>query len=153
LGGAQFDDVTENGGDVYGGMTYDANKAIVHLLAGNAGGGFSVAPENRQGLGAASASMGMGAQGSNPARVWHLNDQRLGVTDDNLRTAFAGSNPNQVAFAGDLAELNAVLAELPQALAQNGGWFRATGGFGSIDSAGPNLDSYGGGFMAGYDRQ
>jgi uncharacterized protein with beta-barrel porin domain len=154
-----FGSVTQNGGAAFGGVTYGTNDVTLALnnatltSGGGGGGGITIAPENGQVFGATTSSMVLGAQAANRALFGHLNDQRLGVSDDNLRTAFAGNNPNQVAFAGDLAELNAILAELPQALAQNGGWFRATGGFGSIDASGPDLDSYGGGFMAGYDRQ
>lgn len=154
-----FDGITETGGKFASVVDFsDTNKVTVTLedgSSGSGGGTVEVAPENGQVMGAAVNTAVMGAQVSTQALFGHLNDRRLGTTDDSLRTAFAGSNPNQVAFAGDLAELNAVLAELPQALAQNGGWFRATGGFGSIDgnNGAPGLDSYGGGFMAGYDRQ
>ena len=148
-----FGTVTDGSGGAYS-VNYDLNNVSLVLNSGTSGGGPTVvAPQNGQIFGATTSIMVLGAQASNRALFGHLNDRRLGVSDDNLRTAFAGSNPNQLAFAGDLAGLNAVLAELPQALARHGGWFRATGGFGSIDAAGPDLDSYGGGFMAGYDRQ
>ncbi len=155
LGGSTFGAVTQNGGGVYGGVSYGLNNVMLGVNNGSIG-GFSVAPTNGQVIGATSVSMVQGAQASNRALFGHLSDRRGGGSnDDNLRTAFAGSNPNQVAFGGDLAGLNAVLASLPEALAQQGGWFRATGGFGSIDGSGgvPGVYSHGGGFMAGYDYQ
>ncbi|TXH37154.1 MAG: autotransporter outer membrane beta-barrel domain-containing protein [Rhodospirillaceae bacterium] len=157
LNNSRFDPVVQqNGGGAYGGIDYDATDVTLHVLDGSdSGGTVTVAPENGQVMGSTSTTVVLGAQASTRALFGHLNDRRLGTTDDSLRTAFAGSNPKQLAFAGDLAELNEVLAELPQALAQNGGWFRAIGGFGSIDgnNGASDINSYGGGFMAGYDRQ
>ncbi len=155
LGGSTFGTVTQSG--VTGldpRLSYTATDALLSIT-GN--GSFSVAPSNGQIIGSTSVSMVQGAQAANRALFGHLSDRRGDGNggDDNLRTAFAGSNPNQVAFGGDLAGLNAVLASLPEALAQQGGWFRATGGFGSIDGSGgvPGVYSHGGGFMAGYDYQ
>jgi uncharacterized protein with beta-barrel porin domain len=47
-----------------------------------------------------------------------------------------------------------MLADLPDAMARMGGWFRALGGFASLNgSAGaPGFDTQGGGFLAGIDR-
>jgi outer membrane autotransporter protein len=105
-------------------------------------------------IGAATGSLVTGTQIATQSLFDHLSDQRFGTEDDALHTAFAGSNPAQAAFAGDMAALNDLVACLPQALAKNGGWFRGLGGFGNIDSSNgaPGVDSYGGGFMAGYDR-
>jgi outer membrane autotransporter protein len=49
--------------------------------------------------------------------------------------------------------LNDAVAQLPDAMAQLGGWFRAIGSFASLSSSSvPGVDTQGGGFIAGLDR-
>ncbi len=162
LSGTRFATVAQNGGAIFNDITYDPNNVMLMVNAsslggGGTGGGFTVAPQNGQVIGATTASLVQGAQAASRTLFGHLSDRRLGAVGktgtDDLRTAFAGSDPTQqAAFGGDLAGLNAVVAALPEALARHGGWFRATGGFGNIDGGSlHDVDSHGGGFMAGYD--
>ena len=84
----------------------------------------------------------------------HLSGAHSGTGSDTIETALAGTSPTQLAFNGGAMHLNDAVAQLPDAMAQLGGWFRATGSFANLSgtNAVPGVDSQGGGFMAGLDR-
>jgi uncharacterized protein with beta-barrel porin domain len=148
-----FSSMTSNAGFATTLDTTDSQAVRVDLGGGTVS-SMTVAPTDGHIFGAATSSLIAGTQIANASLFDHLSDARLGIEDDAERTAAAGGNPAEAAFAGDMAALNNIVACLPQALAKNGGWFRALGGFGNIDGShgAPGIDSYGGGFMAGYDR-
>jgi fibronectin-binding autotransporter adhesin len=90
---------------------------------------------------------------ANATLAQHLDQAGQGV--DGMFTATANLVPTQVAFAGGAEALSGMLAQLPDQLAMNGGWFRATGTFANVSSQGnaAGFHSSGGGFLAGFDRQ
>jgi outer membrane autotransporter protein len=64
------------------------------------------------------------------------------------------TTPTQVAFAGTADQLAGLLPEIPQAVGQMGGWFKAIGSFASLDGSitTPGFDTQAGGFLAGFDK-
>jgi fibronectin-binding autotransporter adhesin len=95
----------------------------------------------------------LGGQQANDTLLGHLAGAHSGTGSDTIETALAGTTPTQVAFNGGAAHLSDAVAQLPDAMAQMGGWFRATGTFASLSSSRvPGVDTQGGGFMAGLDR-
>jgi outer membrane autotransporter protein len=94
-----------------------------------------------------------GGQQANDVLLGHLAGAHSGTGSDTIETALASTSPTQLAFNGGAMHLNDAVAQLPDAMAQMGGWFRATGTFASLSSASvPGVDTQGGGFMAGLDR-
>jgi fibronectin-binding autotransporter adhesin len=95
----------------------------------------------------------LGGQQANTLLLGHLADNHSGTGSDTIETALAGTSPTQLAFNAGAMHLNDAVAQLPDAMAQLGGWFRATGTFASLSSSSlPGVDTQGGGFMAGLDR-
>jgi fibronectin-binding autotransporter adhesin len=93
-----------------------------------------------------------GAYVANNTLFQHL--EQVGLGTDETLTAAAASAPIQVAFTGSTAELGTLVASLPEQLARYGGWFRATGQFGSVaaSSTETGFDAQAGGFLGGLDR-
>jgi fibronectin-binding autotransporter adhesin len=67
--------------------------------------------------------------------------------DMQMQLASLGGNTN-------LAAIEQVAQVLPQAISDNGGWFRGIGSFASVDHSGmaPGFNANSAGFLAGYDR-
>ncbi|HXE30143.1 MAG TPA: autotransporter domain-containing protein, partial [Stellaceae bacterium] len=112
-----------------------------------------VRPTNDTIFSSLNTSVLLGGQQANTMLLGHLSDNHSGTGSDTIETALASTNPTQLAFNGGAMHLNDAVAQLPDAMAQFGGWFRAVGNFASLSSASvPGVDTQGGGFMAGLDR-
>ena len=73
----------------------------------------------------------------------------LGASPANMQMQLASLSGN-----ANFAAIEQVAQALPQAISDNGGWFRGVGSFASVDHSGvaPGFNANSGGFLAGYDR-
>lgn len=82
----------------------------------------------------------------------HLDD--MGQGNDSVKNALAGAAPMQISMNGGLQQLAQLGSQLPNALAQSGGWVRGIGAFQSArdQGAAAGYSASGGGFLAGIDH-
>jgi fibronectin-binding autotransporter adhesin len=113
-----------------------------------------VAPTNDTIFTALSSAALLAAQQANGALLTHMGELHLGTGSPKVQTALASTTPTQVAFAGTADQLADLLPEIPQAVGQMGGWFKAIGSFASLDGSisTPGFDTQAGGFLAGFDK-
>ena len=113
-----------------------------------------VAPTNDTIFTALSTAALLAAQQANGALLTHMGELHLGTGSPKVQTALAATTPTQVAFAGTADQLADLLPEIPQAVGQMGGWFKAIGSFASLDGSisTPGFDTQAGGFLAGFDK-
>ena len=144
-----FSTVTSNAPGLAQSLAYSATEVDL-----SASGSFTLAPTTDSVFSSLDTSALLGGQQANDTLLGHLSDSHSGTGSDTIETSLAGTTPTRLAFAGGAQHLSDAVAQLPDALAQLGGWFRATGTFASLagTSAMPGLDTQGGGFMAGLDR-
>jgi fibronectin-binding autotransporter adhesin len=124
-------------------VSYLANEVDVTLISNGAGSLASTLDLQQSVFG--------NTRLANATLARHLDQAGQGM--DGVFTATAATMP-QMAFAGG-TELNGMLAQLPDKLAQYGGWFRATGTFANVNSQGSTggFHASTGAFLAGFDRQ
>lgn len=93
------------------------------------------------------------AQEANASLLRYLDDLHSGIGSATTHTSNAPTAPRQIAQGG--GDLSGIVANLPDAVAQMGGWFRAIGDFASLSGSRgmSGFDTQGGGFIAGIDRQ
>ena len=112
---------------------------------------MTVAPTNDTGFVGLGNAMLINTHVANSALLSHLTNR--GRDGETPQSSLSGTQPVKVAFDGG-ARMNGMLAQLPDAIAEMGGWFRAIGNFSSLSGAGnvPGFDTQGGGFLAGIER-
>ncbi len=101
-------------------------------------------------------------QGGQQANNWLLNQigSHFGANDAGSFGANFAPPPGmqmqlaQLGSGSNLAAISEIAEALPQAVADQGGWFRGIGSFGSVNgsSVAPGFTADSGGFMAGVDR-
>jgi outer membrane autotransporter protein len=113
-----------------------------------------VAPTDDRVFGAVRTGALLQGQQANNTLLGHLADLHSGTGGDTAEAALATTSPAQLAFNGGAQRLNGMVAQLPDAMARLGGWFRAMGTFASLDGSdgAPGFNTQGGGFLAGIDR-
>jgi fibronectin-binding autotransporter adhesin len=126
----------------------------VALAVDPTGGPVIVAPTNDTIFTALSTAALLAAQQANGALLTHMGELHLGTGSPKVQTALASATPTQVAFTGTADQLADLLPEIPQAVGQMGGWFKAIGSFASLDGSisTPGFDTQAGGFLAGFDK-
>jgi fibronectin-binding autotransporter adhesin len=132
-------------------VTYSPTDVTLNL---ESGGPIIVAPTNDTIFTALSTAALLAAQQANGALLTHMGELHLGTGSPKVQTALAATAPTQVAFAGTADQLADLLPEIPQAVGQMGGWFKAIGSFASLDGSitTPDFDTQAGGFLAGFDK-
>jgi fibronectin-binding autotransporter adhesin len=134
-------------------VTYSPTDVTLDLASGS-GPPVIVAPTNDTIFTALSTAALLAAQQANGALLTHMGELHLGTGSPKVQTALASTAPTQVAFAGTADQLADLLPEIPQAVGQMGGWFKAIGSFASLDGSitTPGFDTQAGGFLAGFDK-
>ncbi len=101
----------------------------------------------------------LGGQQANATVLGYLSELHNGnAPTAAVHTALASTAPTQLGQGGTPGEIaqdfTGLLSELPDAMAQMGGWFRATGNFASLNGSAsvPGFTTQSGGFLAGIDR-
>ena len=132
-------------------VTYSPTDVTLNL---EGGGPIIVTPTNDTIFTALSTAALLAAQQANTALLTHMGELHLGTGSPKVQTALASTTPTQVAFAGTADQLADLLPEIPQAVGQMGGWFKAIGSFASLDGSisTPGFDTQAGGFLAGFDK-
>jgi fibronectin-binding autotransporter adhesin len=84
----------------------------------------------------------------------HLDEEQFGGSADQTETALAGTQPIQLAFNGQLAQLNTLGGALPDVMKKYGGWIRGIGSFTNVhgQNTAPGYSSSGGGVLTGFDQ-
>ncbi len=121
------------------------------------GGAITVAPTNDTVFTAITTTLVQNAQQANGIVLDRL-AARLGATGDSA-AAFASLTtapgmPLAQRGASNLATVEGIATALPQAIVEQGGWFRGIGSFGSTNGNGtaPGFSVEHGGFFLGFDR-
>ncbi len=132
-------------------VTYSPTDVTLDL---EGGGPIIVTPTNDTIFTALSTAALLAAQQANGALLTHMGELHLGTGSPKVQTALAATTPTQVAFTGTADQLADLLPEIPQAVGQMGGWFKAIGSFASLDGSisTPGFDTQAGGFLAGFDK-
>ena len=126
----------------------------VDLVLTGSGSTLVVRPTNDGVFSSLGTTALLGGQQANTMLLGHLSDSHRGTGSDTIETALASTSPTRLAFSGGAMHLSDAVAQLPDTMAQLGGWFRAIGSFANLSgtSSVPGVDTQGGGFMAGLDR-
>ncbi len=132
-------------------VTYSPTDVTLDLAGGSP---IIVTPTNDTIFTALSTAALLAAQQANGALLTHMGELHLGTGSPNVQTALASANPTQVAFTGTADQLADLLPQIPQAVGQMGGWFKAIGSFASLDGSitTPGFDTQAGGFLTGFDK-
>jgi fibronectin-binding autotransporter adhesin len=132
-------------------IIYSGGTDVDLVLTGS--GSLVVRPTNDTIFSSLNTGALLGGQQANTMLLGHLSDSHSGTGSETIETALAGTTPTQLAFIGGATHLSDAVAQLPDTMAQLGGWFRAIGSFAGLSSSSvPGVDTQGGGFMAGIDR-
>ena len=132
-------------------LTYSPTDVTLDLAGGAP---IVVTPTNDTIFTALSTAALLAAQQANSALLTHMGELHLGTGSPKVQTALAATAPTQVAFTGTADQLADLLPQIPQAVGQMGGWFKAIGSFASLDGSisTPGFDTQAGGFLAGFDK-
>jgi fibronectin-binding autotransporter adhesin len=115
-----------------------------------------IAPTNDTAFTALGTAALLGGQQANTTVLSYLSDLHGGNATTAVHTALASTAPTQLGQGGTpggmAQDFTGLLSVLPDAMAQMGGWFRATGSFASLNGSVPGFTTQSGGFLAGIDR-
>ncbi len=118
-----------------------------------AGGGGGLAVTTPTGVLGDASPLGLSQFYDSDNQVFdHLDE--VGQSSDTIKTSFAAHAPMQLAMNGSLDQVAQLGDQMPNLLAQYGGWVRGIGDFESARGQGavPGFSSSGGGFLAGIDH-
>jgi fibronectin-binding autotransporter adhesin len=144
-----FSTITSNAASIVQTLAYGPTSVDLSSF-----GSFAIAPTADTAFTALGTAALEGAQQSNSLLLGHLANPQSGGNIESGAASPPATQATQLAFNGGAEQLSQVVAALPAAMSQLGGWFRGLGEFDHLSGSAsmPGFTTQAGGFLAGIDR-